>query len=77
MRFVFFYKIYRYFAKAIHNSAPSTPQALIVESFERGDSHDSNDIKNNSAGVDHAELRMVFAGQSTSEKSEFSCLGCF
>ena len=59
MRFVFFYKIYRYFAKSIHNSAPSTPQTLILASFERGDSHESNDQKISSGGVDGAELWMI------------------
>ena len=51
----------------VHNSAWSTPRTLILEWFERGDSHDSNDIKISSGGVDHAELRMFFAEQSTSE----------
>ena len=45
MRFVFFYKCYRYFAKSIHNSAPSTPQTLILASFERGDSHKNQRLR--------------------------------
>ena len=43
----------------IHNSAPSTPQTLISASFERWDSHESNDQKISSGVVDHAELRMI------------------
>ena len=40
-------------------SAQWAPQTVIFASFERGDSHESNDPKISSGGVDHAELRMI------------------
>ena len=63
--------------KRIHNSAWSKPRTLILESFGSRDSHDPNDPKISSGDVYHRELRMVFAGLSTSEKSGFSCFTCF
>ena len=49
-------------------SAWSTAQTLVLESLEKKDPHENNETKLRSGGVDNAEVWMVFAGPSKSEK---------